>query len=70
MTTAAVEIRAGMTPGNSMEEFHRVLPLNDFDGSRETFDSWIKENLFENSYLKDLINPNMLNWVEVTFIWF
>lgn len=76
MTTAAFEVVAGLIPGQPMVEFTKVFPYQSDDLEADKLvpqdepTKYSKLSEEAHLYARNLENPQQLNWVQVTWIWF
>jgi hypothetical protein len=75
---AAWEVRAGLIPGQPMEEYTQQFfyTSDDYeeDGKHAKEVSYhpifMKRMAEASSYHQQMSNPQMLNWAELSFIWY
>ena len=79
----AWEVRAGLVPGTSMEEFHKLFHYtvemfdqdNQQDKSRlpaayTRLSNYLRVQAEAMAYFRQLNEPALLNWAEITWIWY
>jgi hypothetical protein len=68
----AVEVVAGLVPGQPLKEFTRtfVVTSGDWEAAGhhvETVqDQWDEANV----YARSLVDPRVVNWVQLSWVWF
>lgn len=75
---AAWEVRAGLIPGQALPEYtkHFFYASEEYEEDGRHAKEFAYQPIFMKrmamaaSYQQQLSNPNTLNWVELTFIWY
>jgi hypothetical protein len=75
---AAWEVRAGLVPGTAMPEYTKrfIYTSEDYDVDAQHAKDMAYQPIFmqqiakASSYHQQMSNPGMLNWAELTFIWY
>lgn len=76
MTQAAFEVVAGLIPGRPMAEYTKTFPYQaeDFEADKlvpqDQPTKYSKLSEEAHLYARNLENPQCLNWVQVTWVWF
>ena len=79
----AWEVRAGLVPGTNMEEFHKLFPYTvemfDQDNQEDKrepitaytrLSNYLRVQAEAMAYFRQLNEPALLNWAEITWIWY